>query len=288
MTINFTCPQCQATTQVDDSYAGQSGPCAQCGATVTVPSGARPAPAGSSGTKTIMIVLAVCVLGLLVCGGGLAALLIPAITTAQEAANISSCRNNLKQIGIALHNYHDTHKSMPPAYIPDDQGQPMTSWRVMILPFLEQQYLYDQYNFNEPWDSATNRALTSVPMQIYQCPADGVSSCNYFAVEVPDGIFDGAKATKFSGIIDGTSNTIMVVEVVGSNVQWAEPRDLGPAALTAGVNNTANGTGISSMHANGAVVLFADGSVRVLDPSTTTATLQLLITKSDGQPLPQF
>ena len=283
MAISFTCPHCGNTTQVSEAYAGQSGPCAKCGATITVPGRGQGAPS-SSGSKTILVVVAACVAAMLLCGGVMALLLYPAIGAAREAARRAECSNNLRQIGIALHNYHDVFNTLPPTFIPDANGQPMHSWRVLILPFIEQQYLHSAYNFDEPWNSSSNLAATDVVVPLYQCPADRGSSCNYFAVNVPDGIFDGAKANTFGNVTDGMANTLMIVEVAGSNIHWAEPQDLGPAALTMGVkNNASNGSGISSNHVQGAMILMGDGSVHMLDASTSQAVIQLLVTKSDGQ-----
>lgn len=288
MTISFTCPHCQSTTQVDDAYAGQSGPCAKCGQTVTVPGTTLRATSGSAGTKTITIVVAACLLAFLVCGGGAAALLIPAIGEARKAAERANCTNQLKQIALAMHNYHDIHGTLPPAYIPDANGQPMTSWRVLILPYLEQSAVHSAYDFDEPWNSPNNLAVTSMTMPGYQCPSDPTASCSYFVIDVPGGLFDGSKASSFSTVTDGLSNTIMVVEVTGMNVHWSEPRDLGPATLNMGINANRNGTSISSNHQVGAVVALGDGSVRVLDNATAVSTLQLLITKGDNQVVPAF
>ena len=101
----------------------------------------------------------------------LVALLLPAVQQAREAARRTQCKNNLKQIGIALHSYHDVYKTFPPAYIPDEDGKPMHSWRVLILPFIEQQALYEQYDFNEPWDGPNNSQLANVVISVYQCPS---------------------------------------------------------------------------------------------------------------------
>lgn len=286
MPISFTCPQCGTNTQVDDSYAGQSGPCASCGATVTIPGVAAPSPAAkSSGTNTLLIVLGACALIGLICVGGLAALLIPAVGAAREAARRMECQNNLKQISLAMLNYHDTFKTFPPAYIPAEDGTPMHSWRVLILPFIEESYLHDQYDFNESWDSPANFGLSSYQPAIYTCPSDPNSLCSYFVIDVPNGLFDGSKGSPIHSIIDGTSNTIMIVEVAGSNVHWMEPSDLGPAALAAPINSNMNGSVISSNHARGAAVAFADGSVHFLPEDTTLQVLNLLTTKGDGQPV---
>src|SRR5436190_7601184 len=106
-----------------------------------------PTPVKSKLQKLVLKVLAVIgILGLLV------ALLLPAMRFGtREAARRMQCSNHLKQIGLALQNYHDEYKSLPPAYIADTEGKPMHSWRVLILPFMEQKPLYDKYDFNEPW-----------------------------------------------------------------------------------------------------------------------------------------
>jgi len=286
MAISFTCPHCGATTEVSESYAGQSGPCASCGATVIVPgqpAGASPA-AKKSGTSTVLIVLGVVAAVGLLCVGGMVAALLPAVHAAREAARRMACSNNLKQIGLAMHNYHDTYKTFPPAYIPAEDGTPMHSWRVLILPFLEEGYIHDQYDFNEPWDSPANFGLASYQPQIYTCPSDEGATCSYFAINVPDSVFDGAKGTRIRDITDGTSNTIMIVEVTGSNAHWMEPADLGPGALAAPINSAQDGTVISSLHTGGAMVVFGDGRVRFLPDSTALKLLREMTAKSDGQP----
>ncbi len=240
MPISFTCPHCGKQTNVADQYAGQSGPCAGCGQTITVPgplAAATLAPAyappakSSGGGVTIWVVIGACFFGMLVCGGILVALLLPAIQAAREAARRAQCTNNLKQIALAFHNYHDTYGTFPPAYIPDENGQPKHSWRVLILPFLEGQQIYNQYKFDEPWNSPNNLAVTNQPMPVYSCPSSptgtpGSTQTSYMVITGLGTVFDAGKACKLSEIIDGTSNTLMVVEVAGSGVNWAEPKDL--------------------------------------------------------------
>ena len=107
-------------------------------------------------------------------GCGCIGLLLPAFSSAREAARRMQCLNNLKQIALALHNYHDVYGVFPPAYIPDAQGKPKHSWRVLILPFLEEQGTYEKYDFDEPWDGPNNRALlTSMPRATPVHPTPG-------------------------------------------------------------------------------------------------------------------
>lgn len=287
MPIQFTCPHCGVTKTVADEYAGQTGPCAECGQKVTIPGKPMqpPMPASSSRFSPIVIGLAVAVIGLLGCGGVLLALLLPAVQAAREAARRTSCSNNLKQIGLALHNYHDMHGTFPPAYIPDENGQPKHSWRVLILPYLEHQNLHQMYNYDEPWNGPNNAQLANMMPEVYRCPSDPVSvnTPAYLAISGTGTVFNNGEGSDFSSITDGTSNTIMVAEVAGANVNWLEPRDLDAATMSKAINATRDGGDVSSFHPGGAQVLFADGSVRFLSDNLDTATFSALLQRNDGQ-----
>jgi hypothetical protein len=123
-----------------------------------------------SWTERIIVVAVFLILGVV---------LLPAAMngSGQGAARRMVCSNNLKQLGLALHNYHQTYGCFPPAYVADEDGRPMHhSWRVLVLPFLEQQQLYDQYRFDEPWDGPNNRKLAENVISIFHCPEDGEKS----------------------------------------------------------------------------------------------------------------
>jgi prepilin-type N-terminal cleavage/methylation domain-containing protein len=108
----------------------------------------------------------------------LIALLLPAVQQAREAARRSQCKNNLKQFGLAVHNYHDVHNSLPPGWIgvannlPNPGGESGFSWGAFLLPYLEQPALYGQMNFSQPLDSANNRAMLNQRLAVFQCPSD--------------------------------------------------------------------------------------------------------------------
>ena len=103
--------------------------------------------------------------------GVLVALLLPAVQSAREAARRAQCVNNLKQIGLAMHNYQSANNAFPRPAITDKDGKPLLSWRVAILPYIEQQELYNKFKLDEPWDSPHNKALIKEMPPIYVCPS---------------------------------------------------------------------------------------------------------------------
>jgi prepilin-type processing-associated H-X9-DG protein len=226
---------------------------------------------------------------LVVCGGVLAALLLPAIQAAREAARRTQCTNNLRQIALAFHNYHDAYKTFPPAYIPDENGQPMHSWRVLILPFLAEDSTYQAYDFSEPWDSPSNAAVTNRVIPAYQCASDTTGTgptTNYMVITGPGTVFDGAKATKLSEITDGTSNTLLVVEVTATNVNWAEPVDLDASNLTVPFPGGPLSPG--SRHPGGINAVMCDGAAQFLSDTMSPAVLNALVTKDGREAIPAF
>ena len=96
---------------------------------------------------------------------------------ARMAAARTDCINNLKQIGLALHNYHTKHDTFPPAYSRGKDGKPLLSWRVLVLPFLGEQALYDQFHLDEAWDSPHNRTLISKMPAAYSVPCRKRGAC---------------------------------------------------------------------------------------------------------------
>jgi len=162
----------------------------------------------------------------------LISLSLPAFQSARESARRVQCANNLKQLAYALHNYHSDHGVFPPAFIPDKDGKPMHSWRVLLLPYVEEKSRYDKYNFNEPWDGPNNSKLLNPVPWVYACPSDirtarGTSPwTSYVAVVGPRTAWPGASARKMSEITDGTASTILVMEDQSTNIPWMEPRDL--------------------------------------------------------------
>ena len=136
--------------------------------------------------------------------------------SAASASARQKAINNLKQIMLALHNYYDTNGHFPPPVLTGPDGKTPYSWRVAILPYLEQTELYKRYKFDEPWDSDNNkRLLEQMPPVLRDPTADRHSTdTSYFALVGAETCFGekGGTGTTFAEIKDGTANTIMVVE----------------------------------------------------------------------------
>jgi|GEM_PF-2431074 len=143
-------------------------------------------------------------------------------------AHRSQTSNHLKQIGIAIHNYHDVYRHLPPKYFIDRQGQPLLSWRVAILPYIEQAALYQSMKLDQPWDAAGNRLLSSVVIRTYADQDGDDPNQTRFRVPVfPGSAWDGEGPPKtFQEITDGTSNTIAVIHAPAeAAVSWADPAE---------------------------------------------------------------
>jgi hypothetical protein len=311
MSFRICCPKCGAFCNVSDDDVGKTALCGNCDEPIIIsrhsvpapnvtpqpnyaspsPQDARESPLNAANARALTRPISGrtsnsrrrwgCLLAVVVGGFVLVFLLLPTVSTNREAVGRHECSNNLQQIGLALHNYHDTYGSFPPAYVADENGRPMHSWRVLILPFMEEQRLYDQYNFDEPWDGPNNRELWPLIPDAYTCPSAQYHDdflTPYQVLVGPNAVFEAGKSTSLGDIYDGASNTILVVEAARSPVHWMEPTDLGydrHGPLAAGL-------GTSNHDDEGLHVLYADGSVRFLDENISDLELRSLIERSDG------
>lgn len=230
--------------------------------------------------------------------GLLYALLAPAFSAARDSATRMQCANNLKQIALAIHNYHDIYKSFPPAYIADDDGRPMHSWRVLILPFMEQQPLYEAYNFDEPWDGPNNRKLLAHMPYAYSCSTqrnrelEPHTYTNYVAVVGDNTAWPGQQARRFNDFVDGTSQSLLVCEFANCQINWMEPTDISydDAVQLLQSHDTYPYTGhvIRTYFyewSTGRNVALADASVKYLVEAIDTEDAKRLLTVNDGEPL---
>jgi len=211
---------------------------------------------------------------------GLLELVRPPLEQAQLTAKRRQSVNNLKQFGLAMHNYVDTSKSFPPAAKSDKNGKPLLSWRVLILPYLEQGELFSQFHLDEAWDSAHNKALIGKMPAIYRSPLSKLADktrTNFLLPVGPTAAFDGPKCVELKDIRDGTSNTIMILEADDAHaVVWTKPDDLpfDPKDPLKGLGNLMEG----GFHA-----AFMDGSVRFISKTIPPELLKALITPNGGE-----
>jgi hypothetical protein len=217
----------------------------------------------------------------LLLGPILIALLLPAVQKVREAANRIQSANNLKQIGLALHNYHDTYGTFPPAIVYGPDGKPLYSWRVLILPFLGEQRLYSQFKLDEPWDGPNNRRLLAQMPKVYVHPMQGGPTepyATYYQVLTGGGaMFDvgpQSRPRRFTDVTDGMATTILVVEAA-QPVPWTQPAELSYAP-----DRPLPSMGLNARTFN---VLMVDGSVHPIPKDTDEKTLRALITYNGNE-----
>ena len=154
-------------------------------------------------------------------------LLMPAFPHAGESSRRAQCRNNLRQLALAFDLYRGTYGHFPPPYIADADGKPMHSWRVLILPFIEERSLFDAYDMKQPWDGPHNSQLVAQMPQVFRCPSDGQmppGMTSYFCITGAGRTKTGQAKLRPQDIADGADKTIALVESSSARVNWLEPR----------------------------------------------------------------
>ncbi len=232
-----------------------------------------------------------------ICGG--LVILLPMISAAREAARRMQCANNLKQLALCMHNYYSNYGEYPPAYTVDASGKPLHSWRVLLLPYMYQQKLYDEIRLDEPWDSDHNRQFHSRMPSMYRCPSEkdggllrylidrypnmerGNLNCSYSIVVGDQTVFPGPKSTKNGDITDGTSNTILIVERLVPACWMAPTHEITFEDASLGVNASLNGPG--SAHAGGCMAVMADGAEQYFSETISPELFKATLTRAGGE-----
>jgi prepilin-type processing-associated H-X9-DG protein len=207
--------------------------------------------------------------------GVLTGLLLPAVQAAREAARRMQSQNNEKQLMLSILNYESTFKRFPSRATKAKDGKPLLSWRVAILPYIEQNALYQQFHLDEPWDSDHNSQLIDRMPATFKHPnyAGPEGHTVYLAPYYEDTVWNQDKP-RFASIIDGTSNTIALFEVNDEHaVPWTKPEDLDLHELDL----------MDCFRGNGSNVAFFDGSVRYFLPSIDPAVLKACVTSAGGE-----
>lgn len=213
-------------------------------------------------------------------GPQLLSILQPAVGRLLGSDSRIRCRNKLKKIGLAMHDFHFRYSSLPPAAGYDRKGRKLLSWRVYLLPFLGQSRLYQQFHLDEPWDSPHNKTLIAKMPGVFACPSIVFDKPGMTTYLVPTGkqtVFPGKAGVPMRQITDGTSNTILVIDVDRKHaVIWTKPDDLP-------VDPKQPQRGVGTQHEGGFWVLFCDGSTHFLSKTITPKTLYGLFTRNGGE-----
>ena len=205
----------------------------------------------------------------------------PPLEQARNMARRRRSMNRLKVIALAMHRFHNANKRFPAIGTFDASGKPLLSWRVHVLPFVDQKPLYDQFHLGEPWDSEHNRTLIAKMPKVFSCPAskhkqtDGLAT--YRVVVGEHTVFPGREGIAFKRIIDGTSNTIMAVEVDDLHaVIWTKPEGLP-------FNEENPAAGLGGQFEGGFNSVFCDGAVHFLELPHDPDRLRYLLMRDDRQ-----
>jgi len=225
-----------------------------------------------------------------------AVLLAPAVAKVREAAARLQTQNNLKQVGLAMHNFHDVNGAFPmPTGFRTKEGKPGLSWRVALLPYLEEEMLFREFKLDEPWDSPHNQALLSRMPKVYSMPgADPANSqgLTYFQViKGKDFLFDDNYLSKqkprgpellgrpINQVTDGLSNTLLAV-VAREPVPWTKPEDID------GDDGRPIEGKLDDRFGKMYSLLLADGATRLQRPGKTQAEWKALLTANGGEIVP--
>lgn len=188
-------------------------------------------------------------------------LMLPAVRTARPAARRMQCANNLKQISLALFNYHEKFRSFPPAFTVDDDGNRLHSWRTLILPFMEQSALYDTIDLSVPWSDPVNHEATKSTVPAFHCPESNIESVftRYLAVVGENCPWHPTFRKSLSDFIGAEHRLAIVIEAPDRDaVHWMSPDDYSESQFLAMSKS------LEPAHPYGYHVAHADGSVSFL------------------------
>lgn len=209
--------------------------------------------------------------------------LVAPLAAAKSAGDRGGQTNNMKQIGLALHNHHDAYGSFPPSVVVDPDSGMKRSWRVELLPFMDGTgELYNQYKKNEPWDSPANKQVLAQMPAVFRHPSQPKNSTTT-AITAAFGkglMFDpSVKAIRLDQIADGTSNTIAFVESK-TDIPWTKPEDI---EIDLTKDRLPDFGGFDETGYN---VGFADGSVRYFSKLIDIKVQRMLFTIAGAEENP--
>ncbi|WP_197442015.1 DUF1559 domain-containing protein [Thalassoglobus polymorphus] len=264
---------------------------------------------GKRGFTLIELLVVISIIAILV------ALLLPAVQQARESARRTQCKSHLHQVGIAMHNYHDVHQTLPPGSMVMGPTFPLQSgwgWGTFLLPYMEQTPLYNQLDFNTGNAQATNLPFLETPIAVYRCPSDPAPEtilavlAGGVTTRIAHGNFVGSEEvlyplsrTRFSTIQDGLSQTIVAGEwkyvststgeltaswcgVISDGVSYKFSASIPYVRILPGVKVNSS-VGFNSNHPGGVQVLLGDASVQFLSESMDSGVYYSLYTPKGSE-----
>ena len=257
----------------------------------------------AAGFTLVELLVVIAIIGILI------GILLPAVQAVREAARRTQCANNLKQIGLALHNHHAAKQEFPIGTVEwrpsNDSSKRQLAWSVFLLPYLEQQNVFDQLDLMQAFDAADNAIGASTVLSVYLCPSsireddqpEGRGACDFGGIfgeritspnNPPKGVMLIDRAISIRDIKDGTSHTLIVAEDSKSpDAQWINGRNIFDQAFP--INQApAFENDIRSEHPGGADGVFCDGSVRFLSESLDDELLAAICTRALGEVVSGF
>jgi hypothetical protein len=213
-------------------------------------------------------------------------------TTADSSQNeqLAFSARNLNTIMLALHSYHNSAGHFPTAYAGWGFDRETSewyrhrrhlSWRVLLLPFLGEKELFDKFRLGQPWDSEHNKKLISQMPAVYRAPGSraGAGKTNYLGVVGPNAAFTTKKPTTIIDMVDGTVQTMMVVETSDdAAVVWTRPSDFS-------ADDEKPMDALVGLRDGGFLTVFADGATSFISEDAARDFLQSLFNRNDGEPL---
>ena len=202
-----------------------------------------------------------------------------------EESRRTTSKNRLKQIGLALHSYHETHSLFPPGGTLTHDEKPYLSWQTFILPFIDQAELYNQLNHNYPWNHPINQSIFKTEIPLYLNPvvgetisADGLGLSHYVGNQY---VMFANSNLRIRDFRDGAANTILAVESGENFKPWGDPTNFADPV-------TVFGSGQKSAFTGGKHILLGDGSVRFVSDKIDPALVKALSTPDGGERLNQY
>jgi len=201
---------------------------------------------------------------------------------ARQAALRMDTKNKLIQIAIGIHNYHGTYNQLPYSFAVNTAGEETIGWRLAISPYVEGQSQWAAIDPQLAWNSPENLPVSTAPPLAFQSHSRVPGETTVFAIISDGGVFPSTPMTavRFPDILDGTASTVMIIDLPNRTTVWSSTENLTVDEVYQAI------TELKPKEV--AHMLMADGSVSVATSAMTRDVFESLVTKSGGEPMPNF